>query len=181
MGEIKTATTPCRSGFVCQQVGLRQYQCMSENAECKLVNLCPILISCDQYSNIVCMFRSAPCVMARANDPNIECEPNGNFRPLQCSPVVEEPGNVSNTTTAEEETRRRTGPRTRGTRRTRRTMGQQTCRCVDPGNGTTIEGTERLLNERSRSKRPNCDKGKCLTETSVSGGLFIKPYMLDCL
>ena len=93
--------------------------------------------------------------MARTNNPDIKCEPNGNFKPLQCSPVVEEsPTNVSST--GAEMTRSRS-PRTRTRTRTR-TSGQQTCRCVELVNGTTIEGSELLLGVRD--KKPNCDNGK---------------------
>ena len=101
------------------------------------------------------LFIAAPCVVARANDPDIKCEPNGNFRPLQCHPVVESPdaGNSTNvSSTSEERTRsRRTRTRTTSSR------GQQNCRCVEPVNGTTIEGSELLLGVRD--KRPNCDDG----------------------
>jgi hypothetical protein len=92
--------------------------------------------------------------MARANDPDIKCEPNGNFRPLQCRPVVESSAdNATNvSSTSEEMTRsRRTRTRTTSSR------GQQNCRCVEPVNGTTIEGSELLLGVRD--KRPNCDDG----------------------
>ena len=88
--------------------------------------------------------------MARADDSDIKCEPNGNFKPLQCSPVEESPTNVSST--SEEMTRsRRTRTRTM-------TRQQQSCRCVEPVNGTTIEGSELLLGVRD--KKPNCDDGK---------------------
>lgn len=85
--------------------------------------------------------------MARANDPNIDCEPNGNFKPLQCSPVSD-----ATTTVATDRTR----TRTRKTR-TRTSAGQQSCHCVYPANGTIVEGSEVLLGERER--RPNCNRG----------------------
>ena len=91
--------------------------------------------------------------MARVSDPNIQCEPNGNFRPLQCHvPVVEQPGNASNTTsTSSDSTRTKTKTKTEGT------GGVQSCRCVHPENGTTVEGSELVLGERD--KKPNCNRG----------------------
>ena len=83
--------------------------------------------------------------MARSNDSNIECEPDGDFRALQCSPVTD--------SSSEGEA---TG--TRG--RTRRSREQLSCRCVYPSNGTTVEGSQLMLGEGER--RPNCDRGDCV-------------------
>ena len=108
---------------------------------------------CNLHELQLPFFVSAPCVMARLNDSNIECEPNGNFRALQCSPVTDDAGSG-----AEESTRRMRS-------RTRRSREQLSCRCVYPGNGTTVEGSQLLL--REGEKRPNCDRGERIHVLSV--------------
>ena len=35
--DVRTATTPCKKGFVCRQVDFMEYQCFMEPTDCKLI------------------------------------------------------------------------------------------------------------------------------------------------
>ena len=91
----------------------------------------------------------APCLVMRQNDSNIECERNGKFKRLQCRP------NPSNTTSGPPGPRSPPKGRSRGKKSTRADE-DSICRCVDPINGTTIEGTEERV--MARERKPDCDR-----------------------
>ena len=91
----------------------------------------------------------ALCLMMRQNDSNIECERNGKFKQLQCHPV---PGNTTSGTPGP-----RSSPKGRSKgKKSTRADEDSICRCVDPINGTTIEGTEERV--MARERKPDCDR-----------------------
>lgn len=75
--------------------------------------------------------RPAPCVLARMHDSDLKCDPEGNYRPLQCRPI-------NSSTTATPSMGKRTVPR-----------NPHLCRCVDHNNGSEIVGTEKMVMTRS--------------------------------
>ena len=89
------------------------------------------------------------CLTMRQNDSNIECERNGKFERLQCRP------NPSNTTSETPGPRSPRRGRSKGKKSTRADE-DSICRCVDPINGTTIEGTEERVVAGER--KPDCNR-----------------------
>lgn len=98
--------------------------------------------------------------MARVANEYIECDRHGLFKPTQCTPVVDK----TNTTEEVNETAtlNNTAPET-GTpaRELSKVRGVPLmCRCVEQENGTTIEGSEVMVDVGE--KKPKC-KPKSMT------------------
>ena len=90
--------------------------------------------------------------MDRVDDPSIECDPRGKFKPVQCRPITEDAGPTDSSVTTTS-TPMRPGKL--------REMFPQMCRCVNPDDGSTVTGTERRV-EMGESKL-NCRNGeKCV-------------------
>lgn len=113
VGLVGRVSTPCRSGYVCRRVGLKEMRCQPEDP-------------------------NGPCIQRRDNltnpDPYVDCDDNGNFKPLQCGPMAD----------------------------TRRSRSREVCYCVHP-NGSIVEGTEervrpgRRMPDCERRVFRNCD------------------------
>ena len=88
----------------------------------------------------------ALCVQTRMDAPDIKCARDGSFTPVQCRPV-----NDSDSAEGSRVTRRRT---------------PELCRCVDPENGSTVEGTETLV-------QGTADMPKCQEKSVSSDDNFI--------
>lgn len=129
------------------------YACSSAN-RVKQRNLeCNIVANLEQY--VIQLTISLPftcialCLMMRQNNSNIECERNGKFKRLQCRP------NPTNTTSETPGPRSPPRGRSKGKKSTRADK-DSICRCVDPINGTTIEGTEERV--MAGERKPDCNR-----------------------
>ncbi|XP_064392880.1 protein jagged-1-like isoform X2 [Halichondria panicea] len=113
-GNIAQMTADCQEGFSCVQTGHRKRNC-----------------------------KSTQCKMALKNNTNIECNKEGNFKPLQCDPIV--------SAINESESG---GARSRSKKR-----DPMMCRCVEMLSGDTIVSSE--VRVEPGMKRPNCRFRDC--------------------
>lgn len=94
------------------------------------------------------------CVRMQQNDSSIECERDGRFKPLQCRPDT---GDTTTETPVATPRNARSRASLRGPGKGGRSASAREdsiCRCVDPNNGTIIEGTEERV--MAGGRRPDC-------------------------
>ncbi len=85
------AVLPCQSGLVCRRVSVDSRVCMPEAAGQFLnhSSLHAAIIStlarkAGGQVRLTNCYHVGPCTRARLNDPQLDCDDDGNFEPLQC-------------------------------------------------------------------------------------------------